>query len=268
MVNNLLTGLISYWKLDDTNDTDAVDAHSTNDGVQEGGITDGAAGIIGTSFSFDGVDGLAEIPDDASLEGMGALSISGWMKHEIATEVILGKAYSSNSWALMTDGANHASFRTWADSSDVTSLSTTGVSNGEWHHVVGVYDGSNQWVHVDGGNAEDVESQTGNIANSTSPACIGALNSGSSEIFFWTGSLDEIGIWGKALDQDDVDALYAAGSGLSYDSFDSGVAGTNAQINIGDAWKTVDAVKINIGDAWKVVASASVNIGDAWKTVF
>ena len=45
-------------------------------------------------------------------------------------------------------------------------------------------------------------------------------------------------------------------------------AGTNMQINIGDAWKSVAAMKINIGDAWKDVASAKINIGDAWKTIF
>lgn len=45
-------------------------------------------------------------------------------------------------------------------------------------------------------------------------------------------------------------------------------AGTNAKINIGDAWKNVDVIKINIGDAWKNVNSAKINIGDAWKTIF
>ena len=43
---------------------------------------------------------------------------------------------------------------------------------------------------------------------------------------------------------------------------------TNTQINIGDDWKTVDAMQINIGDAWKAVAGAQINIGDDWKTVF
>jgi len=45
-------------------------------------------------------------------------------------------------------------------------------------------------------------------------------------------------------------------------------AGTNSKINIGDAWKDIDAIKINIGDAWKDVSSAKINIGDAWKTVY
>ena len=40
------------------------------------------------------------------------------------------------------------------------------------------------------------------------------------------------------------------------------------RINIGDAWKNVEAMKINIGDAWKNVVSVKQNIGDTWKTVF
>jgi hypothetical protein len=47
-----------------------------------------------------------------------------------------------------------------------------------------------------------------------------------------------------------------------------GGTSTNMQINIGDDWKTVDAIKINIGDSWKDVASIKQNIGDSWKTVF
>ena len=44
--------------------------------------------------------------------------------------------------------------------------------------------------------------------------------------------------------------------------------GTNCQVNIGDTWKEVSAMKINIGDAWKEVASAKINIGDNWKDIF
>ena len=47
-----------------------------------------------------------------------------------------------------------------------------------------------------------------------------------------------------------------------------GVAGTNTQINIGDAWKEIAGVQINIGDTWKTVEGMQINIGDAWKTIF
>ena len=44
--------------------------------------------------------------------------------------------------------------------------------------------------------------------------------------------------------------------------------GTNTQINIGDNWKEISAVKINIGDSWKEIAAMQINIGDAWKSIF
>jgi len=44
--------------------------------------------------------------------------------------------------------------------------------------------------------------------------------------------------------------------------------GTNMQINIGDSFKEVEALKINIGDEWKNVIAVKQNIGDEWKDVF
>jgi len=45
-------------------------------------------------------------------------------------------------------------------------------------------------------------------------------------------------------------------------------SGTNLQVNIGDSWKEVPAMKVNIGDSWKEVAAVKTNIGDTWKEVF
>lgn len=44
--------------------------------------------------------------------------------------------------------------------------------------------------------------------------------------------------------------------------------GTNTQINIGDSWRDINAMKINIGDVWKDVEGAQINIGDTWKTIY
>jgi len=53
-----------------------------------------------------------------------------------------------------------------------------------------------------------------------------------------------------------------------YCTYTPAVAGTNMQINIGDAWKDVSEIKINIGDVWKDVSNIWINIGDAWKVVY
>ena len=49
---------------------------------------------------------------------------------------------------------------------------------------------------------------------------------------------------------------------------ETAATGTNTQINIGDSWKDIDAVKVNVGDSWKAVASVKVNVGDSWKEIF
>ncbi len=48
----------------------------------------------------------------------------------------------------------------------------------------------------------------------------------------------------------------------------TGGAGTNIQLNVGDSWKTVDAVFVNVGDVWKPVVSIKQNVGDVWKDGF
>jgi len=50
--------------------------------------------------------------------------------------------------------------------------------------------------------------------------------------------------------------------------YTEGAAGTNMQVNVNDAWKTVSAIKVNVDDAWKDVSAAKVNKDDAWKTIF
>ena len=37
------------------------------------------------------------------------------------------------------------------------------------------------------------------------------------------------------------------------------------QINIGDAWKTIQNIQINVGDSWKQLCDMEINIGDVWK---
>ena len=63
---------------------------------------------------------------------------------------------------------------------------------------------------------------------------------------------------------------YTADSDGYVDKIDlnEAVAGTNFQINIGDTWKEVTAIKINIGDVWKSVTGAWINISDTWKKIF
>ena len=78
------------------------------------------------------------------------------------------------------------------------------MNDGEWHYVVGVRDGSNLHMYVDG-----VLENTGSISDSdysnNSPITIGAYNSGD---YYFSGSIDDVRIYNRALSEGEVKALY------------------------------------------------------------
>jgi len=92
-------------------------------------------------------------------------------------------------------------------------------------------------------------------------------------------------LWGETWTAEDINALdfgivFQRGKSLTTTNtfsvdhiritvyYTEAATGTNCQVNIGDAWKPIEAMQINIGDVWKPVASAKVNIGDDWKDIF
>ena len=98
-------------------------------------------------------------------------------------------------------------------------------------------------------------------------------------IYYVSGSLDGKSYTGSGVYSKIGDQFAAGEQTYTLDPFgndtismsgtgDEATTGTNAQINIGDDWKAIDAIQINIGDTWKAVAGAQVNIGDSWKDIF
>lgn len=134
---------------------------------------------------------------------------------------------------------------------------------GVWHMFTITRNGTAKELYFDG---TSVASTTD--AQSMSDDTLRQIRCGrwqfGTDVVSLIGMVDEITIWDLAINSDDVTALWNSGSGLAYPFS----AGTQLQLNIGDDWKTVDAIQINIGDAWKAVSGMQINIGDAWKTIF
>jgi len=61
--------------------------------------------------------------------------------------------------------------------------------------------------------------------------------------------------------------FYSADGGSSVAPYLELTYTSNAQVNIGDAWKEVETIQVNVGDVWKDVDSIQPNIGDDWKDI-
>lgn len=85
---------------------------------------------------------------------------------------------------------------------------TTDVVDGQWHHLVLTYDGSDVRIYVDGVE-EDSDPETGNINSGTAPVRLGAGSGGAGTENPYTGDLGHAAIWDVGLSASEVASLAA-----------------------------------------------------------
>ena len=93
------------------------------------------------------------------------------------------------------------------------------ITDTDWHHLVFSNARPDAEAYLDNVNIGDLSS-LGNIELSVTRKLHIAARSFSTAANFFNGSLDETGIWNRALTSDEVALLYNSGAGLSYNSFE------------------------------------------------
>jgi len=257
--------IVSYYKLDGTSG-DVVDSAGSNTGTNNGADR-GATGKISNAFDFERTDN--DTVDLTNFDVGASFTISFWWKPEsiVSYNFIITKWYDSGNQRAFQIGSN-------SDGDLFVQVSTNGsdspayfsspvFSAGNWYHVVLTYDAVGEalegWVN----NSSVLEQTPSAIYQSSAKVLIGN-NQNYYENGWTDGIVDEVGIWSRVLTDTEIGELYNSGNGLTYPF----TTGTNLQVNIGDTWKEVPAMKVNIGDSWKEVAAVKTNIGDTWKEVF
>lgn len=194
-----------------------------------------APGRHGFAFVFDGIDDAVAVFDQDRLWPMGSFTIEAWVKTATPGPVVqkyqcggqCPPGLSNAFWQLSIVGAGHASFivRANADSSSgvVITDTTRVVTDGTWHHLVGVRDlaASQAILYIDGEVAALntlTDIQRGVLSNrdgETDPVVIGASPIAGAPGFrdFRTGAIDEVAYFTAALTAAEVQAIYAAPDG-------------------------------------------------------
>ena len=178
-----------------------------NDGTVYGATWVGTP--YGRGLEFDGIDDYVEVPDGPAFDWEDELTIEAVIKPRSWGESEYGRiaqkggefefyvrGHGDNNlgfWVYVTEGFDH-----------VESYKNT-VRLGEWHHVVGVYDGSGLRIFVNGEPASGVTSLTGAVRNTTSVLTI-ASRTGADRWF--DGTIALVRIYNRALSADEIRALY------------------------------------------------------------
>ncbi|MBC7088671.1 MAG: LamG domain-containing protein, partial [Tissierellales bacterium] len=240
IVLELLSNLISIWELDETSDTTVIDSHASHNGTNNGaiinqeGITD-----LTPCYLFDGINDYINIPslNNLLVDNPSTLSISFWFKTtSTSPQSILGVFNTGSTTGIsivlnLTATGNAAGkFRFFIrdNNADVTEYCTTNaypqIYNDNWHHIVMIRNGASMTFYLDG--VSILLTQTGfeNAAvfsTFTYDLYLGNGNNRGVTYNTFNGNLDQIAIWGRALNQSHVDILNNNGNGLSFDNWGS-----------------------------------------------
>ena len=249
------SGAVAWYRAENN----GVDSIGPNFATANGGATY-ATGEVGQAFSLNGSTAYVSAPDNASLHPS-SLTVEGWFKIIGTTGIRMLAAKSigtgvENSFLVFiaADGTMGAGVGDGA-STDMLA-SSTAPTTGVWHHFAYVYDsaGTAQALYLDGAlvNAATTSKV---IAYDTNPLLIGAESNNSTLGFFFSGGIDELTIYNRALTSTEVQTVAGAGTfGKCYIAAtppaitgftpSSGYTGSSVVIT-GTDFTAVSAVKFN-----------------------
>jgi large repetitive protein len=208
-----MRGPVAWWKLDETQGPQAADAsgHNLNARVQGAPRWSPGQGHLGGALELDGAQTHVDCGDAADFDFRDSLTVSLWFKSrgfKKAPQTLIGKG--GDTWGLQSDGEKGQIVfglggpqPTGKDRNKAPQAkSKRGLGDGQWHHVVGVYDGKRIALFVDG-QLEATINATGPVAMNTEPLLLGER---------FDGWLDDARLFDRGLSDKEIDSLYHNGT--------------------------------------------------------
>ncbi|MHC4474261.1 MAG: LamG domain-containing protein [Planctomycetota bacterium] len=226
-------GLLAHWKFDEGSGTTAYDSAGMNHGTLMNGPV-WTTGQIGGALEFDDVNDYVDVGDRNSLD-FGAehsFSIGAWIKTGADGPVVCkrrcggtGGVYHEGYATRLLAGKPHFAIEDVAGSGASVHANTV-VTDDQWHHVTAVRDATSDtlYLYLNGSSdATPVSDPT-----SESLATSRALEIGRSDITvapglsYFGGRIDDVCIYNRALDVNEIGQLYLNGLGPMFADANSG----------------------------------------------
>jgi hypothetical protein len=193
--------LIAYWTLDEAEGTIATDSVSGMDGTLIGSpLWQPAGGMVEGALQLDGIDDYVNAPFALSLP-VGAFSVFAWVQGSAPGQVVVSQAGGVNWLSTEPTLGWLVSDLKPADRYGRTLWSQTVITDGNWHRIGLVCDGSKPMLslYVDGEEVAQTQTrETISVPSSSSDLHIGAgkkLEGGT----FWSGLIDDVRIYNRAV---------------------------------------------------------------------
>ncbi|NOQ56230.1 MAG: hypothetical protein GQ477_05505, partial [Nanohaloarchaea archaeon] len=200
------SSLVAWWRFNQEsgeNNTFFRDWSSySNNGINSSNPTY-ISGKFGSGVKLD--DGYIDVGNDSSLNLMGDFSVSVWIKRKVNehNKIIMGRgSYNNDGWYIQENlnGLLVASFFRTSENKQVIAFNVLDLDT--WVHIVFVRNGSIGKFYK---NGIDVTFSSDVIFNPTSTSSNFEIGNG------FTGNLDDLKIWNRAITLDEIKASYNVG---------------------------------------------------------
>ncbi|TXE10120.1 T9SS type A sorting domain-containing protein [Seonamhaeicola algicola] len=211
--------LISWWKAEDNTNDSLGNNHGTTNGTLY------TTGVVGKSFLFDGVDDVVVVPHSPDLDITGDVTVELWAKQTgfatVSQQVIAkgGGYVPADVPTVFSMRFENATFQCIFEDNTGANIVLTGPSfeDFQWHHYVYVRQGNQHSIYADGFHFGWETFNNGPSSTVGLPLTIGgqyhnpngALNDYTN---FFSGEIDEIGVYNRALTETEIQSIYNAGA--------------------------------------------------------
>lgn len=215
-MNPIWNGLKGYWRMDETTGDNILDAL----GISNGSTVTADIELVGkhNACRYFAAGDIATVPHTTTISIANNVTFSLWTKPMYSGGqggfIAYKGSYPGYNYRLVYYATTQFEFAC-ALNGTFFAISSLGISYpaGTWYHVVGQYEnGVGQKIYVNA-SLRGSNSNVGTLNTNTEPLYIGKYHGGGYD---YTGYIDEIAVWDRALSQTEITELYNAGSGIFY----------------------------------------------------
>jgi hypothetical protein len=163
-------------------------------------------------LQFGGTDDYVEIADSSSLDLANAVTVEAWVKQNTLVDwagiVSKSQGVANINYLLLMHSDGSPYFSVTVSGAEKSTYNGTGtiLPIGEWHHLVGTFDGTNLRYYYDGAMEGSITPTGGDLDTNNESVEIGKL------ISFFNGAIDNVAIYNEALSVGQIQQHYAQGA--------------------------------------------------------
>ncbi|PVX23189.1 MAG: hypothetical protein CW691_11345, partial [Candidatus Bathyarchaeum sp.] len=214
-------GLVHYWKLDETSETNYIDCIGNADATATGGeVPAPVSGVVDGAQNFDGT--ANRINSSIVSNPTSELTVMAWVKADSITGTDKGIIFKEGAFLFELESGESGSIDfTVMHSGETTELCPSDSTPiGEWVHYTGTFNGTHIAVYKNGSLLAST-TVSGTIDSSTSPYTIGYSYFPGYETRYFDGTIDEVALFNKCLSAEEIQQLYLrSADGNSYTNLD------------------------------------------------